>query len=590
MDKGESERRQATILFADIAGFTAMAEKLDPEEVTAIMGDCYALLGAVVAEHGGVVDKFIGDCVMALFGAPRALENAPQKAIAAGLEMLAEIETLNQRHKLAKPLGIHIGVNTGEVLSGEIGSKEKSDFTVMGDAVNLASRIKDQSGSGRILVGPQTWRYARESFRFKPLRPISVRGKEEPVQVYEVVGPAERESRAAPSREIQSALVGRERELAALDEKVKELLNGTGSVVNLIGEAGIGKSRLCAEIYAKDDMQRLTFLEGRAIAVGRNLSHYPIIGILRSWSGIAEEDSEDTAFDKLESAIRAIYPDGASEAIPYVATLMGFRTSDRYPGFIEGVKGESLAKLIVKHARDIVAKASGFRPILFVFEDLQWADESTFEFLQGLVGLTSNNPIMFLCVWRPGYADTTERFRSFLAENLPEKLLNMELSPLEEHRSDELARNLLRNSGVPEQVVGKIVEKSGGNPFFIEETVRSLIEVGAGDSTKGGLAASKNFESIDIPNSINAVIMSRVDRLDNAMRELLRVASVIGRSFFLRVLSRVCRNGADLGSCMEELEVHADHPASRQAGGDRVPVQTRAGPGNHLPLHPAAQS
>jgi class 3 adenylate cyclase len=204
MDKRESERRQATILFADISGFTAMSEELDPEEVTTIVADCFAVLGATVADYGGVVDKYMGDCVMALFGAPKALENAPQKAIAAALKMLDEVEIFNQRHALAKPLGMHIGVNTGEVLSGELGSKEKRDFTVMGDAVNVASRLKDLSGPGHILVGPQTWRYARESFRFKPLRPVAVKGKEDLVQVYEVVGPAGSESEATASRMIQS--------------------------------------------------------------------------------------------------------------------------------------------------------------------------------------------------------------------------------------------------------------------------------------------------------------------------------------------------------------------------------------------------
>ena len=555
MDKVESERRQATILFADISGFTEMSEKLDPEDVTTIVDDCFELLGAVVADHGGVVDKYIGDCVMALFGAPRAVENAPQRAIAAALRMLAEIETFNQRHKLAKTLGLHIGVNTGEVLSGELGSKEKREFTVMGEAVNFASRLKDLAGSGRILVGSQTWRYARESFRFKPLRPIGVKGKEEPVQVYEVVGSAECESGGATtSRMIQSVLVGRARELGAIEGKLRELLRGSGSVVNLIGEAGIGKSRLCAELYAKEYMKGLTVLEGRAIAVGRNLSHYPIIGILKSWAGIAEDDPEESAFEKLESAIRAIYPEKADEAVPYVATLMGYRASVRYPGFLDEVKGESLAKLVVKHSRDIIAKASGFRPILFVLEDLQWADESTFEFLQGLVALTVNHSIMFLCVWRPGYANTTERFRSFLAETLPGNLLDIELAALEGPTSGELARNLLRNASVPEGVVGKIVEKSGGNPFFIEETIRSLIDVGVMNPGKVGLPVSERINSIEIPNSIDAVIMSRVDRLDEAMRELLRVASVIGRSFFLRILAQVWAKKADLGACIGELE------------------------------------
>ncbi len=555
MDWGESERRQATILFADISGFTAMADKLDPEEVTMVVSDCFAELGAVVADYGGVVDKYMGDCVMALFGAPRALENAPQQAIAAAITMLERVETFNHRRALAEPLAMHIGVNTGEVLSGELGPKEKRDFTVMGDAVNLASRLKDLSEPGRILVGPQTWRYARESFRFRPLRPVPIKGKEDVVQVYEVVGRAGSEVEATASRMIQSPLVGRDREFGAIERKVSELLEGSGSVVNLIGEAGIGKSRLCAELRAKEHVKRLTMLEGRAIAVGRNLSHYPIIGLLKSWASIADDDSEETSFVKLESAIRAIAPRHADEAVPYVATLMGYRPSARYQGHLDGVKGESLGKLIVKHARDVVAAASAFRPILFVFEDLQWADESTFEFLQGLVGLTESHPIMFLYVWRPGYADTTERFRRFLVDNLPGRLLNIELSPLDERRSSELARNLLRNTGVPERGINRVVEKSGGNPFFIEETIRSFIDVGAMDSVRGARAATTDLASIEIPNSIDAVIMSRIDRLEEEMRELLRVASVIGRSFFFSVLAQVCRGRTDLGSCIEKLEV-----------------------------------
>jgi len=554
MEKAEADRRQATIIFADISGFTEMSEKLDPEEVTTIMGDCYAVLGAVVSDYGGIVDKYIGDCVMALFGAPRALENGPQKAIAAGLKMLAEIETFNQRHKLAKPLGLHIGVNTGEVLSGELGSKEKRDFTVMGDAVNLASRLKDISGPGRILVGPQTWRYARESFRFKQMRPIGVKGKEDLVQAYEVVGPMACEAGTSASRMIQSTLVGRERELATIVARVSELLGGAGSVITIVGEAGIGKSRLTAELRAQDCMKGLTFLEGHAIGVGRNLCYHPIIDILKSWSGITEDDPEGVAFEKLDSAIHAIDPEDADEAVPFVGALMGYRPSARYAGFLDGVKEESIGKLIVKHSRDIIARASSFRPILFVLEDMHWADDSSFEFLRGIIGLSSTHPVMFLCTWRPGYAETTERFRTFLAESMDGRLLDIELHPLEERRSVELTRNLLREAEVPQKVIAKIVEKSGGNPFFIEETIRSFIDMGTMDPEKSGPSVAQQLESIEIPNSIDAVIMARIDRLDEAMRQLLRIAAVIGRSFFFRVLARVCSDEFELGTCIEHLE------------------------------------
>lgn len=340
----ESERRQATVLFADISGFTSMSEKLDPEEVTAIMGDCFALLGRIVIEHGGIVDKFIGDCVMALFGVPKALEGAPRKAISAALEMRAALVSFNKERNLAIPLGIHIGVNSGEVLSGELGSDEKRDFTVMGDAVNLASRLKDLAEKGRIYVGPLTWRYAHGAFRFVPLKPASVKGKAEPVQVYEVDGILERAEAGNSERMIQSALVGRDVELSSLELQVMKLLQGEGSVVNLIGEAGIGKSRLCAELYAKSLMKNVTVLEGRALAIGQTRSYYPIMGILKSWASISEEDVEDKAFFKLKSAVCAVMPEQADEVVPYVATLMGYKLTGNYSNYLEGVSGESLGR------------------------------------------------------------------------------------------------------------------------------------------------------------------------------------------------------------------------------------------------------
>ena len=550
----ESERRQATILFADIAGFTSMSEKLDPEEMTTIMDDCFALLGQIVAEYGGVIDKFIGDCVMALFGVPKALEGAPQKAISAALKMVKEIAAYSERRRLAIPLGIHIGINSGEVLSGEVGSADKRDFTVMGDAVNLASRLKDLAERGQVFVGPLTWRSARGSFRFVPLKPMSVKGKAEPVQVYEATGILEDAAAGSSDRMIQSVLVGRDLELKRLELQVTRLAEGEGTVVDLVGEAGIGKSRLCAELFAKDFMAGVTVLEGRALAVGQSLSWYPIIGILKSWASISDDDAEPRAFLKLESAIRAVCPEEAEEIVPYIATLMGYRLTGKYAAALEGVRGESLGKIIAKHLKDLIAKASAFRPILFVLEDLHWADESTLELLRSLVALTAKHPVAFLCAWRPGYEETTEKFHAFIAENLPDRLVDIELSPLEGGQSEELARNLLRNAGVPERVVGRIIEKSGGNPFFIEEVIRSFIDMGVMTAGKGGLTVSADIEAVEIPSSIDAVIMSRVDRLDEETKELLRLASVIGRSFFFRILSGVAEAGEDLGGCIEGLK------------------------------------
>ena len=550
----ESERRQATILFADISGFTSMSERLDPEDVTAIMNECFAAFGSIVKDHGGVIDKFIGDCVMALFGVPKALEGAPAKAVSAALGMLDAIGALNARRGLAVPLGVHVGINTGEVVSGMVGSADKRDFTVMGDAVNVASRLKDSAETGAVLVGPLTWRSARDEFRFSPGKPVAVKGKAEPVQAYRVMGRIERPGEADPDRMIQSALVGREKELALLEERVTRLLRGEGSVVCLVGEAGIGKSRLCAELYAEERMSGVTMLEGRALAVGQTLSYHPVIGMLKSWAGISEEDAEDEASVKLESAIRAVAPEEAGEILPFVAALMGYGLSGRYADRLDGVKGESLGTLIAKHVRDLVAKAAASRPVLLAVEDLHWADDSTFEILRSIVGISARFPVMFLCAWRPGYEETTERFQTFLEESLPDRLVIIELSPLEEGQSGILARNLLKKTGIPGPVMDRIVEKAGGNPFFIEEVIRSFVDMGALTFGRGGLAVAGDLEAIEIPNSIDAVVMSRVDRLDEGMKELLRTASVIGRSFFHRILAAVSGSGEDFGSRLEGLK------------------------------------
>ncbi len=557
-----SERRQATILFADISGFTAMSEKLDPEEVTDLVNECFVLLGEQVKEHGGVIDKFMGDCVMALFGVPVALEGAPRKAIEAAIAMRQSIETFSRRRCLAVPLGIHIGVNSGEVLSGRVGTTERQDFTVMGDAVNLASRLKDLAATGQILVGPFTWRSAREAFSFLPLKPASIKGKTELVQMYEVRGKPEGAEVGSGSRVIQSVLVGRGDELKKLELQVMKLVNGEGSVVNLIGEAGIGKSRLCAELFCMDFMKWVTKLEGRSLAVGQTLSWYPIIGILKSWAAITEEDAEEAAMTKLEATIRAIHPEEADEIIPFIATLMGYRLTGAHTARMEGVVSESLGKLIAKHLKDLIVMASGFRPILFVLEDLHWADGSTLELLRSLIMLTNKHPITFLCAWRPGYGETTGSFQSFLAEALPGGFVDIELSALGEDHAGELARNLLKNAGIPEGLMARIVEKAGGNPFFVEEVIRSFIDRGLLSVGKEGLFISKDFDTIEIPNSIDAVIMSRVDRLDEGMKELLRVASVIGRSFFYRILAGVAEAGEGFGSRIEglkELQLIREH-------------------------------
>lgn len=551
----EGERRQATIMFADISGFTSMAEKLDAEELTGITNDCFTLLGSIITNYGGTIDKYMGDCVMAVFGAPKAIEGAPRKAIEAALVMREEIAAFNKKRQLVISLDMHIGINSGEVVTGEVGSETKKEYTVMGDAVNLAARLKDISEKGEILVGPITYRYTRTQFDFEPLKPVLVKGKTDQIPVYRVVSERERKAEEPTlGRMIQSELVGRERERNQVELQIKKVINGEGSIVNLIGEAGIGKSRLCAEVYREPYMERVTLLEGRALSVGRTLSYYPVIEILKHWAAITEEDEEQRALFKLESSIRTVIPDQADEVIPFIATLMGYKLIGAHARRMEGVSGESLGKLIAKNLKDLIVRACTFKPLVFVLEDLHWADESTFELVQSLMGMVESHPVMFLNVYRSGYEETTEKFHKRIVEEYPGRVEDIRVEPLEPAESEQLTWNLLRAKGFPEPTITQIVERSGGNPFYIEEVIRALIDTGAVRAERDGFVAGKEFETVTLPNSINEVIMARIDRMDEQTRELLRIASVIGRSFFHRILVQVMGEREEIEDRIEGLK------------------------------------
>ncbi len=551
-----SERRQATVMFADIAGFTAISEKMDPEEITSLMNQCFSMLGKVVASHSGTIDKYIGDSIMVVFGVPVAIEDAPRKAINTAIEMRKELYGFNKEKRFDKPLDIHIGINTGDVLSGEVGSDLKRDYTVMGDTVNLASRLEEVSETGQILVGPSTYQYTKDHFKYRKLPPVSIKGKEKPVSVYELLSLKEERyrPRVDSSRMVFSEMVGRQRELDKLELQVMKVINGEGSIVNVIGEAGIGKSRLIAELRRREEMKRVILLEGRALSIGKNLSFHPIIDILKNWIGIKEDDTETESLFKLERKMKSIYPDMASESFPFIATLMGMKLPSELNENIKNIESEMLSKLILKSVRELIVKASEIRPLVIVMEDMHWADESSIEMLESLFRLVSEKRVLYINVFRPRYGDTGERLSKTIKERYKDHYLEIILQSLDSTQSEVLTQNLLKTKGVPKQIRNQILERSEGNPFFIEEIVRELIDIGAVEVKKGGFEITDQISSVVIPHSINEVIMSRIDRLDEETKALLKVASIIGRNFFYKILVEVAQSVSKIDSRIEYLK------------------------------------
>jgi len=539
----EAERKRVTALFSDLTGYTAMTERLDPEEVKEITGRIFNGVKAVVSKYEGFIEKFAGDGILALFGVPRAHEDDPVRAIQAAREIHGLVETLSPRYetKIGRPLSMHSGINTGLVVTADV-DEEKGTHGVTGKAINVAARLSNLAEARDILVGPNTYRASQTHFAFQPLKPAKVKGKSERIPVYKVL--SEKAATACGHEmQVSSEMVGRDQELAKLELHVLKAVNGQGSVVNVFGEPGVGKSRLLAELRQRDVISRVSFLEGRSISIGKNLSFYPVIDLYKQWARIKEDDTQTEASNKLETSIRRVCEDEADEVFPFVATMMGMKLSGKHSQRIEGIEGEALEKLILKNVRELLIRSTELIPIVIVMEDLHWADTTSLELLESLFRLAQTYRVVFINVFRPGYWQGDDRKVETLPEWLPEiDFVEIAIKPLDRKTGEALVNNILQVKGLPYAIKQQIVDRSGGNPFFMEEIVRSLIDEGAIVQTNGTFQVTEKIDHVVIPSTINDVLMARIDRLEEQTRYLIKVASVIGRSFFDRILKEVANS------------------------------------------------
>jgi class 3 adenylate cyclase/tetratricopeptide (TPR) repeat protein len=588
----EGERKQVTVLFADVANYTALAEQLDPEETHQIMDGCFKILMDEIHRYEGTINQFTGDGIMALFGAPLALEDHAQRACHAALAIQRALQRFAE--EVEKNFGLEfkmrVGLNSGPVIVGAIGDDLRMDYTAIGDTTNLAARMEGMAKPATVLVSPHTYNEVSQQFEFKPLGKAQVKGKKRPLEVYELIKEKVYRPRLGLERMIYSEMVGRDTELDKLELQVLKALDGEGSVVNIIGEAGIGKSRLFAELKKRDVIKKVNLFEGRAISTGRNLSFHPIIDLLKHWARIGEDDSGAAALRKLETAIKRVYPEGVNEVLPFVATLMGMRLKGRYAERVKGIEGEALEKLILKNMRDLIIKATELKPQVIVTEDLHWADTSSIELMESLFRLAQTQRILFVNVFRPDHKETGDRIVETLKESLPAHYVDIEIQPLNARMSETLINNMLQIKGLQHAVIDQIVARADGNPFFIEEVVRSFIDHGAVVAKGGAFEVTEKIDEMVIPHTINDVLMARIDRLDEETRNLVKVASVIGRGFFYRILKEMTKTIEDIDSRlsylqeiqlfrerkrMEEIEYLFKHALAQEATYESILLQTR---------------
>lgn len=551
--KKETERRQATVINVEISAYKELTEALDAEESASVMNNCFEMFAAIVEKYGGWIDKIMENSLSALFGVPKAIENASKEAVNAAIEMRNKIHLFSKENNLKVPLDIRVGINSGMVIAGAIGKDAQKDYTVMGETVTITSQVKDLASPGQIYVGPLTCRNTRDDFEYKKLKPITIKGS--PFSISELLSTKTKIYRPgfASERMIHSEIVGRDKEFDKLKLNVLKLSDGEGTIISLIGEAGTGKSRLITELKKTIDPRKVTILEGRALSMGRNLSYHPIINILKGWAEITEEDSEAESISKFEKAVTHITPESADEIFPFVATMMGMKLTGKHAERVKDIEPDAMEKLIIKNMRQLIIKGADRRPVVFIIEDLQWADNSSIGLLEILFRVAEKHQVLFINLLRPNYQETGEQVLETIKERYGEIKTEIYLKPLDENQCETLIRNLVKGK-LPASTRAAIVKRTGGNPFFIEEVVRSFIDEGVVEFKDGKLKVSAKIDSVVIPETIQDVLMARLDRLDEMTRTILKEASVIGRYFFHKILTKVAKSSEDIDESLEYLK------------------------------------
>jgi class 3 adenylate cyclase/tetratricopeptide (TPR) repeat protein len=538
-----SGRRHATVMFTDVSGYTALSERLDPEDVHRLINEVKEAATRIVEKHGGIVNQFVGDEVLALFGIPNATEDDPVRAIKAALELHAHIRE-NIDDLLARTgdrLQIHTGINTGLMIA-EYSADREGLYRLTGDTVNTAARLRSLAEADQILIGPNTQRLVKFYFQMVPCPPVRVKGKAAPIVPYQVLAESRISSRFEAARERGfKSYVGRNQEQETLRSCLSRAIAGKGQLITVEGEPGIGKSRLLHEFLSGLDRNQISTPQGRCQPHASEIPYFSFLDGLRRGLHLSEHDSHAATLEKTARNLKQIAP-SLERYLPHLLHLLSIPSDYALP---PDLKGEALRRALEEAVAAIITLSADVQPMVLVIEDWHWSDPASQSALRYLLRLVPSYRLMVIITYRSAY--------EFDFGKIVDRT-TIRLKAMDEAETEALVAAVTGATKLPAGLAALISRSADGNPLFIEEACYSLLESGALSVEDGGLVLHQALDQLLLPDTVQAVIRARLDRLDKGAKEVIGPAAVIGRVFSERVLASIYAGRSPLAEALEVLQ------------------------------------
>jgi hypothetical protein len=534
-----------------------MAEQLDPEDWTEIMDEAFGFMTEPVERYGGTVGRFMGDAIVAFFGAPLAHEDDPERAVRAGLEIIEGTREFSAEitEEFGLEFNVRVGINTGPVVVGSVGSEDPGDYTAMGDTVNVAARMEQTAGAGDVQVSESTHSLTSHVFEYESLGGISVKGKLEPVPTYRSLSLLDVDTSFRGHFGADTPLVRRDVEISKLREVASEVVEGQGRIVGLVGEAGMGKSRLIHEL--RDLCAEITDGQGgwsemSGISFGETTPYGVFIPRVQQMFGVHDRDDHDSTGAQVAEILENAPPESNELGSNAADVLCSLIPHDHEPV----LEGETLQQTIQQTASDFWKQDATEAPTVLVLDNLQWIDPASQELLIHLLELAETEKILIVCAFRPEEDSGAWQVKAMAESDYADRYSEIDLGPLSNSNSGLLVDALLSVEGMPRNIRSQIQSRADGNPYFLAEVVRVLVESDAVQDTESGLKwnSDTNAGTIAVPDNVQALILTRLDRLPAESRLTLQLASVTGRSFDLPVLEQISTANGSLSDQMARFQ------------------------------------